>query len=405
MIEREIAPRLAYLFKRHPFVTVTGPRYAGKTILCRTTFPELEYIDLEMPNHRDFAEADPWRFLCRLENGAILDEAQRAPELFPYLQTVADKRNQDSLFILIGSEQSGFSKVFGQSPAGRTASLSLLPLSLSERHQMNTNDNIDDILFSGFFPSVHARLNETERALAKYLETYIERDARRIGGIRDLSNFRRFIRLCAGRIGHTVNHTALGTDAGISHTTARYWLDILEEIYVVYFLPPYFVNNRRRLIKSPKLYFYDTGLASHLLGIEHASQVETHPLRGALFENAVVTEVMKYQCNTGQKSNLFFYRDARGLECHLLYAIKNGVGTITIRPGATITADCFRHLDRISEAIPNVLVKAVIYGGSNRQSHEKGEIVPFARVYEFIENLHKANQFSVINSRCTKSIY
>ena len=279
MIEREITPRLTALFRQYPFVTVTGPRQSGKTTLCRASFPDLEYANLEAPDQRDFAESDPKGFLARFVDGAIIDEIQRVPELLSHLQVVADERGGNGLFVLTGSEQFRLSDAINQSLAGRTALLRLLPFSLTERQRAGEPGAVDEILYSGFYPRIiDQRLNPTQ-ALADYFETYVERDVRRMGEIRNLSNFRRFVRLCAGRVGQLINLSSLGADAGVSHTTAREWLTVLEASYILFQLPPYHANISKRLVKSPKLYFCDTGLAAYLIGIENAGQVATHPSR------------------------------------------------------------------------------------------------------------------------------
>ena len=387
MIEREIAPRLAGLFERYPFVTVTGPRQSGKTTLCRATFPRLAYVDLEAPDLRDFARSDPRGFLSRLGEGAILDEIQRAPELLSYLKALSDEAGRNGLFVLTGSEQFQLSDAIGQSLAGRTALLRLLPFSLAELRRTGAGGGVDDLLYAGFYPRIHDRKLEPRQALGDYLETYVERDVRRIGEIRNLSGFRRFVRLCAGRVGQLVNLSALGADAGVSHTTAREWLTVLEASYVAFRLPPYFANLRKRLVKSPKLYFHDVGLASHLIGVEHAGQIATHPLRGALFENAVVAEALKHRFNRGRRSNLSFFRDARGLECDLLYENGGGMGTIEIKAGATVASDWFDALDRIAVQLPNVGLRAVVHGGSRRQSRRNGEAIPFFALGELLNRL------------------
>ena len=364
MITREITPCLVELFGKYPFVTVTGPRQSGKTTLCRAAFPHLQYANLEAPDLREFAESDPRGFLAQLGGGAILDEIQRVPILLSYLQVLADEQRENGLFVLTGSEQFRLSDAINQSLAGRTALLRLLPFSLDERRQTGASDRIDDILYSGCYPRIHDQKLEPRQALGDYFETYVERDVRQIGEIRNLSNFRRFVRLCAGRVGQLANLSALGADAGVSHTTARHWLTVLEASYVVFLLPPFYANIRKRLVKSPKLYFYDVGLASYLIGIEHAGQLATHPLRGALFENAVIVEALKYRFNRGYRSNLSFFRDARGLECDLLYENGNGIGAIEIKSSATVASDDFNALNRIARVLPQISGKVVVYGGA-----------------------------------------
>lgn len=387
MIEREITPILARLFDQYPFVTVTGPRQSGKTTLCRAAFPDLEYVNLEAPNQREHAQTDPVGFLDQFSEGAVLDEIQRLPDLLSYLQVLADDKGRNGLFVLTGSEQFRLSAAISQSLAGRTGLLRLLPFSLTERSLSGASSNIDDILYSGFYPRIHDQGLEPRQALGDYFETYVERDVRRIGEIRNLSSFQQFVRLCAGRVGQIVNLSSLGADAGVSHTTASQWMTVLEASYVVFRLPPFFTNIRKRLVKSPKLYFYDVGLASHLIGVEHAKQLATHPLRGQLFENAVVMEVLKHRYNRGRRSNLSFFRDSRGLECDLLLECAEGIDAIEIKSGATFASDYFDSLDQISQMLPRISTKAVVYGGTDRQTRQKGEVVPLQSLPDFLNQL------------------
>ena len=380
MIKREITGRLTALFEQYPFVTVTGPRQSGKTTLCRTTFPNLQYVNLEAPDQREFAETDPRGFLSQLREGAIIDEIQHVPELLSYLQVLADERGRNGLFVLTGSEQFRLSNAISQSLAGRTALLRLLPFTLMERQHMGASGAIDDILYSGFYPRILDQGLDARQALGDYIETYVERDVRRMGEIRNLSNFRRFLRLCAGRVGQLVNLSSLGSDAGISHTTARQWLTVLETSYIAFQMPPFHANIRKQLVKSPKLYFYDVGLASYLIGIENSEQVATHPLRGALFENMVVIEALKHRFNRGRESNLSFYRDSRGLECDLFYETGEGIHAIEIKSGSTVSSDYFTSLNRVAELIPSISTKTVIYGGSVRQSRTDGEVLPLVEL-------------------------
>ena len=381
MIERDITPFLLRLFKQYPFVTLTGPRQSGKTTLCRETFPDLKYVNLEDPNQREFAQSDPNSFLSRLEGGAILDEIQRVPELLSYLQVLADEKRENSLFVLTGSENLTLSQSVSQSLAGRTVLLCLLPFSLPELQRTGAGNSIDRMLYSGFYPRIHDQGLDPQQVLGDYFETYVERDVRRIAEIRNLSAFRSFVRLCAGRIGQLVNTVSLGSDAGVSHATAKQWLNLLEASYIIFRLPPFHANIRKRLVKSPKLYFYDVGLAGYLLGIERPEQVATHSSRGALFENAVVVETLKYRFNQGRRSNLYFFRDSRGLECDLLFETGHGMGAIEIKAGATVASDYFDSLDRVSRLIPEISAKAVVYGGTTYQSRSAGEVVPFADLY------------------------
>ena len=394
MIEREITPVLTSLFRQYPFVTVTGPRQSGKTTLCRAAFPNLTYVNLEAPDQRDFAESDPRGFLAQLGEGAIIDEVQHVPSLLSYLQVMADESGKNGLYVLTGSEQFRLSEAISQSLAGRTALLRLLPFSVAERRRIGASEAIDDILYSGFYPRILDQGLEPHQALGDYLETYVERDVRRLGGIRNLSSFRRFVRLCAGRVGQLVNLSSLGSDAGISHTTAREWLTVLETSYVIFQLQPFFANIRKRLVRAPKLYFYDVGLASYLMGIENARQIATHPLRGPLFENVVVAETLKHRFNRGLRPNLSFFRDSRGLECDLFYETGQGIGAIEVKSGATITSDYFRSLDQVAEIVPRVSAKAVIYGGDSGQSRSDSEIAPLSGLASVLEGFESNQHIS-----------
>lgn len=389
MIEREITPHLKALFRQYPFVTVTGPRQSGKTTLCRAAFPDLEYANLEAPDQRQFAETDPRGFLSRFRGPAIIDEIQHVPDLLSYLQVIADESGESGQFVLTGSEQFELSTAISQSLAGRTAVLRLLPFSLAERLMTGASEEVDDILFSGFYPRIHYRGLDPRQALGDYLETYIERDIRRMGEIRNLSSFRLFVRLCAGRVGQLLNLSSLGADVGVSQPTARAWLTLLERSYVVFLLRPFHANIRKRLVKSPKLYFYDVGLASYLIGIEGAGQIATHPLRGSLFENAVVAEVLKHRFNRGRRSNLTFFRDSRGLECDLLYETGHGTVAIEIKSGATVASDWCRSLDQVAGLVPRISAKAIVYGGASRQIRNDCEIAPFADVGQLLRWLDK----------------
>lgn len=396
MIPRDIAPVLKDLFQRYPFVTVTGPRQSGKTTLCRETFPHLTYINLEAPDGRDFAERDPRGLLNQIGSGAILDEIQRVPGFLSYLQVWADERRENSLCVLTGSEQFKLSDAISQSLAGRTAPLRLLPFSLAERRRARPHESVDELLHRGFYPRILDQDLEPRQAYEAYFETYVERDLRQLAEIRNLSSFRRFVRLCAGRVGQLVNLSSLGADAGVSHTTAREWLTLLEASYIAFVLPPYFANIRKRLVKSPKIYFYDVGLASYLLGIEHPEQIANHPLRGALFENMVIVEALKFGFNRGRSPNLSFFRDSRGLECDLLMETGHGTAAIEIKSGATVTSDSFGALGQVGELIPNVSMKAVVHAGAERQSRSAGEAVPLADFEALLDRFEEERRVAAL---------
>lgn len=388
MIEREITPQLRRLSRQFPVVTVTGPRQSGKTTLCRETFGGLRYLNLEHPDTRSFAETDPRGFMAQARGGAVIDEIQRVPELLSYIQVEVDETRRNGQFILTGSEQFRLSDAIGQSLAGRTALLRLLPFSLAERALTGASNRVDEMIAAGFYPRIYDQQLEPTRVLADYFETYVERDVRRSNEIRNLTNFRRFVRLCAGRVGHLLNLSSLGADVGISHGTAREWLTILEASYIVFLLQPYHANIGKRLVKSPKIYFYDVGLASFLIGIESASQVETHPLRGQLFENAAVVEALKQRLNRGREPRLWFFRDSNGLECDLLCETEQGIAAVEVKSGATVASSFFTSLHRVAEAVPDVVSRTVVYGGNEAAERSGAEVVPLTGLAGVLDRLH-----------------
>ena len=379
MIDREIAPHLVRLFSQYPFVTVTGPRQSGKTTLCRSVFADLDYANLEAPHVREFAAADPLGFLAQFPHGAVLDEIHHVPDLLSYLQVLGDEEHRNGLFVLTGSEQFGLTGAVSQSLAGRTAMLRLLPFSLAECRAAGASGRVDDVLYSGCYPRIHDRgLNPTE-ALADYWLTYVERDVRRIGAIRNLDAFRRFATLCAGRVGQLVNLSQLGADAGVTQPTAAEWLAVLEASDIVFRLQPYATSLRKRVTRSPKLYFCDVGLASYLIGIHSADQVVAHPLRGPLFENAAVVEAVKHRLNGAVRlPNLTFFRDRRGLEVDLLYPTPQGLAATEIKSGRTIASDWFGPTRRLAQELPEVTAQAVVYGGDEPQARRDASAVPLA---------------------------
>ncbi len=387
MIKREITPVLLRLFGQYPIITITGPRQSGKTTLCRSVFGDLDYANLEAPDSRDFAVSDPRGFLARFRDGAVLDEIQRVPSLLSYLQVMVDEDRRNGRFVLTGSEQLGLTSTVSQSLAGRTALLRLLPFTLAERRLAGVSDEIDDALYSGSYPRIYDhRLNPTQ-ALADYLVTYVERDSRRIGGIRDRDAFRRFVRLCAGRVGQQLNLSNLGADAGVSQPTARAWLNVLEATDIVFRLQPHFTNVRKRLVRAPKLYFVDTGLACYLIGIRSADQVATHPLRGPLFENAVVSEAVKHSHNRALHAELSFFRTADGLECDLLYPYAEGLAAVEIKSGSTLANSWFATLRRIGRTCPGISSAAIVYGGDQRQQRSDATAVPLSGFASLLTDL------------------
>jgi len=390
MIERTITPHLKELFAQYPVVTITGPRQSGKTTLVRAAFPGLAYVSLEDPDHREFATQDPRGFLRRYGDGVILDEIQRAPSLLSYIQGNVDERRENGLFVLTGSQQLEVNEAISQSLAGRTALLCLLPFSMGEAGLLRSEQDIDTWLYTGFYPRIFDHdLNPTQ-ALGNYFETYVQRDVRQISEVRNLAAFERFVRLCAGRVGQLLNLQSLGNDAGVSHSTAREWLSVLEASYIVFLLRPYHPNVSKRLIKSPKLYFHDVGLATYLLGVEESSQLFTHPLRGGLFENLVIVEALKHRYNRGLRSNLHFYRESTGHEVDLICTISDRLLALEIKAGQTVGRHMFDGLRRLRDLLPKqVEARVLVYGGKEEYVREDVQVTHAARLSHTLAALER----------------
>ncbi|MBC8407047.1 MAG: ATP-binding protein [Planctomycetes bacterium] len=368
MIPRQAKPLLLEAASQYPAVTVTGPRQSGKTTLCRATFPKKRYVNLENLDQREFAKDDPRGFLASFPDGAILDEIQRAPDLLSDLQGVLDEKNEPGQFILTGSQQFEVMTAITQSLAGRTAMMKLLPLSQVELLNVGIKLSTDAQILNGFYPRLYGNDQNSTQALGNYLMTYVERDIRLLSAVRDLDLFQRFVRLCAGRVGQLLNLQSLGNDVGISQPTARHWLTLLEASYVVHLLRPWHTKISERQVKTPKLYFYDVGLAAFLLGAEKEGHIANHPLRGNLYENMVVMEALKYRYNLGKRSNLYFWRDAKGNEVDLF--VENGpvVSPVEIKSGATIANDYFKSLRFVANKLPaHSGMSALVYDGSEKQ--------------------------------------
>ncbi|GAB4213408.1 MAG: ATP-binding protein [Rhodoferax sp.] len=365
MIDRHLAATLLRLVGNFPVVVVTGPRQSGKTTLVRVLFPDKPYVSLEDPVERAFALEDPRGFLARFANGAVFDEAQRWPDLFSHLQGLVDADRCPGRFILTGSQQFGLLSGVTQSLAGRVGLTRLLPLALAELAPGELAQlDVDTVMVHGLYPAVHALPAMAADWYASYVATYVERDVRQLLNVQDLSGFQRFLRLCAGRCGQLLNLSGLAGEAGIVHSTARAWMSVLEASDIVVFLQPYHRNFGKRLVKTPKLYFVDVGLASWLLGIRSADVLALHPLRGALFENLVVSEFLKARFNAGQPADLYFWRDNNGLEADLVFEVGNRLQTVEIKSGQTVTPDYISAGQKSGRfAGDDALMPWLIYGG------------------------------------------
>ena len=369
MVEREITEELLKCAAEYPVVTVLGPRQSGKTTLVRITFPDAPYLSLEYPDVRAAAQADPRSFLGQMRDGAILDEVQRLPELLSYIQGIVDEKAQKGLFILTGSHQPRLHEAISQSLAGRTAILELWPFSISELRHYKSHWDAFELMVKGFFPRLHEEGLEPRRFYNAYLQTYVERDVRSLINLRNLWQFQQFLTLLAGRVGQVVNFTSLANDVGVSATTVKNWLSVLKASFVVFELPPFFANVRKRVIKSPKIYFTDVGLAAFLLGIHTPEQAYRDPLRGNLYENLVVAEVMKGALNRGVRPELYFFRDSRGDEVDLLLRDGRRLIPVEIKSASTFSPDFLKGLERFRAfGIEGVAPGVVLYNGEQEFS-------------------------------------
>jgi len=367
MVSRELQEELTSAASEYPVVTILGPRQSGKTTLAHMSFPRRQYRSLEDPDVRTAAEVDPRGFLETLPDGGILDEIQRAPELLSYIQGRVDQHRRAGEFILTGSHQPALHAAISQSLAGRTAVLTLLPFSLPElRHYKKTWDPFD-VIVRGCFPRLHEERLSHRRFFNGYMQTYVERDVRMLTNLKDLRIFQRFLALLAGRVGQVVNYTSLGNDVGVSSTTIKSWLSILAASFVIFELPPYFANISKRVIKSPKVYFTDPGLVAYLAGIETGEQAARDPLRGALYENLVILEVLKARLNAGLSPSLFFYRDTNGNEVDLIIKAGKGLVPVEIKSAATFTEEFLKGLIRFRGAAgARATAGYVAYNGKER---------------------------------------
>jgi len=378
MISRDLAATLKSRAKQYPVVTVTGPRQSGKTTLCKSCFPDKPYSNLERPDIREFASSDPAAYLSQFPLGAVIDEIQRVPELLSWIQVRVDEHNTAGEFILTGSHQFELNRHISQSLAGRTALLNLLPLSVSELRAYGAPCSIDRLLHAGGYPRIHADVLDPSVALGDYFATYVERDLRELINLRNIRQFELFVRLAAGRTGQLLNMQSLAADAGISGITAKEWLSLLEASFIVFLLPPWFANIGKRLTKSPKLYFHDVGLASWLLGIRQESHLEVHPLKGQLFENLMVLEIMKQFLNLGKHPQLHFYRDSHGLEADILFEEGDGLVMTEIKSGQTLSGEAFGSLHKTRKILGERVKKMyLVYGGTERQQRSDIEVLSY----------------------------
>jgi uncharacterized protein len=392
MIQRSLSDRLQTSAQKYPVVVLTGPRQAGKTTLCRACFPHLPYVSLELPDVRRRVIEDPRGFMQEHAAGAILDEVQHVPELLSYLQVHVDAHPEPGRFVLTGSQHFGLRQAVAQSLAGRAALLDLLPFSRAELREGGwARDDLFQTLWTGGYPPIHDRKLEAGEWLANYVATYVERDVRQILNVSDLLAFQTFLRLCAGRTGQMLNLSALGADAGITHNTARSWLGVLEASYICFRLPPYFQNVGKRLLKTPKLHFHDSGLVCYLLGIRTPDELRHHPLRGAIFESWVLSEIVKARVHAGIAPDMTYFRDRYGLEVDAIVQAGALAIAVEAKSGATVAGDAFAGLDAVAPMlergkVPLKVEKIVVHGGLERWQRKDALALPWGEIdrHDFI---------------------
>lgn len=380
-INRLIYAELLELAGQYPVIMVTGPRQSGKTSLCRKTFPHKPYYSLENPDVRAAIMADPRSFFNANQEGAIIDEFQRYPEILSYIQGIVDEKKQKGQFILTGSNNVTMLSNISQSLAGRVAILKLLPLSLQEISAITGDYSADDFMLKGFYPGIYSEGLNPTKAYRNYYETYVERDIRQLINIKDLVSFQKFMRLCAGRTGQLFNANNLATEVGVTVMTIQSWLSVMQTTFIVFMLQPWSVNLSKRIVKTPKLYFYDVGLASYLLGIENKTHLETHPLRGAIFENMVVVDLLKKRFNTGMDNNLYFYRDNHGNEVDIVQESGYQVNAFEIKSAQTFTPHFLKGLDYLRKIAPEQTgATGLIYDGADEMSIRGHRVMNFRRM-------------------------
>ncbi len=392
MIRRALLPVLRRAAAQYPIVTLTGPRQSGKTTLARAAFPRHRYVSLEDPDDGRFAREDPRGFLHQFSGPTILDEVQRAPDLFSYIQTMVDESKRPGQFVLSGSQNFLLLEKVSQSLAGRCAILHLLPFSLSElegrkafaaarlgrtvpRARKQPSRDLMEVMFRGFYPRIHDRGLEPRQWLRDYYQTYVQRDVRTILNVGDLETFGRFVRLCAGRNGQLLNLSSLGADCGITHTTARRWISILEASFLIHLLRPHYRNFSKRMTKSPKLHFLDTGLLCYLLGIRSPEEIHNHASRGVIFESLIVSELLKNRLHAGEESDLYFWRDATGHEVDLLLDLGRDLIPMEIKSGMTVAADYFKGLEYWRKLSGRAEAPGVLVYGGDRAYRRQGFVV------------------------------
>lgn len=377
IVNREIIQGMKTLISKYPILALTGPRQSGKTTLLKTLFPDYQYISLENPDNLNFAQSDPNGFLTTYSNRIIFDEVQRIPELFSYLQTKVDESGLMGQFILSGSQNFHLMQSITQSLAGRVALFKLLPFDFQELKAASLlSNNCFEVMVKGQYPAIYDRDIPSKTFYSNYIQTYIERDVTELLAIKDTQLFRKFLGLCASRAAQLLNLNSLANECGITQPTAKAWISLLESSYIIFLLQPYHENFSKRLVKSPKLYFYDSGLLCHLLKISDASQILSHPIKGNLFENAMVAEYTKRCYHKNQLQDLWFWRDAAGHEVDLLTQDIDSINLMEIKATQTILSNLFKGLNYFEQRAKNIkITKSLIYAGNESQVRTDVKII------------------------------
>ena len=393
MIKREIKPYLIDLAKQFPIVAVMGPRQSGKTTLVKETFPDYAYITMEDLDRRSAAKEDPRGFFATYaeHKGVIIDEIQEVPELLSYMQGIVDQKYRPGYFIITGSQHFLLYEKITQTLAGRIALLTLLPLSVNEIKGANLlPSDIATLLLKGFYPRLYSQPISVQAWVSNYISTYIEKDVRQIIQISDVNSFQRFLKLCAARTGNLLNYADLARDADISPNTAKAWISILEASYIIKLVNPYYKNFNKRVIKSPKLYFYDSALVCSLLGIRTPEDVHIHPFKGAIFESFVMSEMFKYNYNHNELPQIYFWRDVQGHEIDAIIETSfDKIIPIEIKSGMTITNDFFENLNDWKNITRQQNVPLfVIYGGNENFERKPGHIFAWSNISNLLKKIY-----------------
>lgn len=390
MYFRDLTNKILSLSKGFPIIALLGPRQSGKTTLVKKLFNHYEYTNLENLNQRELAQSDPPYFLqsYKKNGGLIIDEAQHAPNLFSYIQLAVDDANNETQFILTGSQNFLLNEKISQTLAGRVAILELLPLSMNELTLATLlSSDLNQAMLQGGYPRIFEKQLSPADWYMNYIRTYLERDVRQIKNVTDLSTFQKFLKLCAGRIGQLINFSDLGRDCGISYQTAKAWISLLESSFILFMMPSYHRNYNKRIIKSNKLYFYDTGIACNLLQIESPDQLSQHYLRGNLFESYIISELVKQRLNQGKLPDCYFWRDSNGHEVDCILERADGAIPIEIKSGTTLSTDFFHGLRYWCELTNTPSERAyLIFGGNENQTRRDGNVLGWSSLTSLYQN-------------------